>query len=213
MGLFRKKKLVLPPLKIDCHSHILPSVDDGILRMEDSLRVLDEYEKLGIEEVWLTPHVMEDVPNTTASLTKRYDDLQNAYSGPVKLHLAAEYMLDGCFAQRLLADDLLLMDGHPLVETSYYNPPIDFIEILENIKSAGYFPVLAHPERYMYMDRDDYCRLRDMGVMFQMNVGSFSGLYGSDVQSKARKIYEDISAPEYMGTDLHRYSMIKALGL
>lgn len=213
MGLFRKKKIQLPPLKIDCHSHILPGVDDGISRMEDSLRVLDEYGRLGIEEVWLTPHVMEDIPNTTESLQKRFAELQDAYEGPVKLHLAAEYMLDGEFSSRLGSGDLLLMDGHPLVETSYFSPPIDFMETMERIKSAGYFPVLAHPERYMYMDKKQYSLLREMGVLFQMNIGSFAGIYGSDAQERARKLYENGFYSEYRGTDLHRFSMIKAIGL
>ena len=211
MGIFRKKNIVLPPLKIDCHSHILPGVDDGIHTMEDSLRVLKEYENLGIGEVWLTPHVMEDIPNTTESLQKRFSELQDAYDGPIILHLAAEYMLDGLFTDRLAAGDLLLMDGHPLVETSYFNPPIDFFEILEQIKSSGYFPVLAHPERYMYMDKKQYVRLRDMGVLFQMNIGSFAGIYGSDAKERARKLYEGGFYSEYRGTDLHRYSMIKNL--
>ena len=55
----------------DWHSHILPGVDDGFKSLEDSLAVLDMYQEAGIREVWLTPHVMEDIPNTTDGLRRR----------------------------------------------------------------------------------------------------------------------------------------------
>lgn len=72
----------------DCHSHILPGVDDGVQTMEEALEILRLYEELGIKSVWLTPHIMEDMPNTTLHLRERYAELQATYSGPIKLHLA-----------------------------------------------------------------------------------------------------------------------------
>lgn len=56
----------------DWHSHILPGVDDGLGSVADSLEALREYGALGIREVWLTPHVMEDMPNTTEGLRERF---------------------------------------------------------------------------------------------------------------------------------------------
>lgn len=49
----------------DWHSHILPGVDDGVQTLEESLAILQQYEVLGVKAVWLTPHIMEDIPNTT----------------------------------------------------------------------------------------------------------------------------------------------------
>ena len=42
----------------DWHSHILPGVDDGFQKMEDSLAALKKYEELGVKSVWLTPHTV-----------------------------------------------------------------------------------------------------------------------------------------------------------
>ena len=81
----------------DCHCHILPGVDDGIKTMGDSLAVLSYYEELGIREVWLTPHIMEDVPNSPSVLRSRFEELSSAYSGKIVLHLGAENMLDALF--------------------------------------------------------------------------------------------------------------------
>ena len=53
---------------IDYHSHVLPGVDDGVRDVEDTLAILDNFEKQGVKELWLTPHIMEDIPNTTEGL-------------------------------------------------------------------------------------------------------------------------------------------------
>ena len=123
----------------DHHSHILPGVDDGVKKMEVSLKVLERYEQLGIAEVWCTPHVMEDIPNTTAALQARFAELCEAYQGPIKLQLAAEYMMDALFEERLEQGDLLALgnEGNQLlVETSYFTPPMDMDDILKRVKTS-----------------------------------------------------------------------------
>ena len=161
---FFKKKITIESSGIlkgftDFHSHILPGVDDGVKTMEETLKILSEYEKLGIEEVWCTPHIMEDIPNTTEKLKEQFQILLKNYDGPIKLNLAAEYMVDNLFAERLSKGDLLYIGNKQnelLIETSYYNPPLHFEAILDSIMSKGIYPVLAHPERYMYMNDNYY---------------------------------------------------------
>ena len=195
----------------DSHSHILPGVDDGVSDMETSLSILEAYEKLQIREVWCTPHVMEDIPNTTEGLKARFAELQAAYKGPVRLNLAAEYMMDGLFLERLEKDDLLTHghDGNALlVETSYYTPPMDLHSILESIKRKGYYPILAHPERYLYMKMSDYAPLKKMGLRFQLNVAALSGAYGEDAVKKAHHLLKEGSY-NYIGSDIHRLRQLQ----
>lgn len=197
----------------DWHCHILPGVDDGVQTMDEALTILAEYERLGIAEVWLTPHIMEDIPNTTAHLRKRFAELQAAYTGSIALHLAAENMLDPLFEQRLAAGDLLPLgpDGNRLlVETSYFNPPIDLYGMLERIKSAGYHPVLAHPERYLYMSPADYRKLKQAGIEFQLNLPSLTGLYGPTAKKKAEALHKH-NLYNYSGTDLHSIKQLKTI--
>lgn len=189
----------------DWHSHLLPGVDDGVQTMEESLQILSSYEQLGIGEVWLTPHIMEDIPNHTAELKNRFAELKVSYQGNIILHLAAENMLDGLFEERLVKDDLLPLgkEGkHLLVETSYFNPPIGLVDILLRVKAKGYVPVLAHPERYVYMDKNDYRQLKAMNVMFQLNLLSLAGAYGLRICQKAEWLLEN-GFYNICGSDVH----------
>lgn len=193
----------------DRHSHILYGVDDGAKTLEDALAVLAYDEEIGISEVWCTPHIMEDVPNTTEALKQRFADLEAAYTGPIKLHLAAEYMLDTLFEERFNAGDLLTMeDDTLLVETSTWNPPADMTGTLRKIQKAGYRPLLAHPERYRYLTDAGYERLHKMGIHFQLNLGSLVGYYGETAMQKAHELlakgwYSDL------GSDCHRLATIQ----
>lgn len=194
----------------DWHCHILPGVDDGVQSMEESLQILAEYERLGVKEVWLTPHIMEDIPNTTENLRERFAGLKTAYQGSVLLNLASENMLDNLFEERLEKNDLLPIgkDGkHLLVETSYFNPPMGLNNILLRIKAKGYYPILAHPERYLYMNENDYLHLRSMNIHFQLNQFSLFGLYGKDVQKRSKAL-QKLKTYDYIGSDLHAMKVL-----
>ena len=194
---------------IDRHSHIMYGVDDGIKIPEDSLAVLAYEESLGVKEVWCTPHIMEDVPNSTECLKARFEELCNLYKGPIKLHLAAEYMLDTVFEQRLKIRDLLTMeDDTLLVEVSVMAEPYDLVGMLKEIMCAGYHPLLAHPERYRYLTDKDYDRLHELGVKFQLNLASTIGYYGPVVQNKATYIL-DKGWYSVIGSDCHRLRSIQ----
>lgn len=215
MGIWPFKKRV-PSLRksgfangfTDWHSHILPGVDDGISSMEKALEVLKAYEALGVKRVWLTPHIMEDYPNETAELQKRFAELSLEYDGPIRLDLAAENMLDSLFETRLEQKDFLPIGdqaNHLLVETSYFSPPMNFDELIDAVKVAGYYPLLAHPERYRYMGERDYKDLRKRGVAFQMNYLSLVGMYGETARKKAEWMLRE-GMYDVTGSDLHRLS-------
>lgn len=197
----------------DWHSHILPGVDDGFKEMEDSLKALADMERMGVKEVWLTPHVMEDYPNEPMDLERRFEELKLAYSGNIKLHLGSENMLDALFEERLEKKDFLPMGergSHLLVETSYFNPPMNLNGLIEKIKTKGYHPILAHPERYQYMDEKDYQTLREQGVLFQGNLFSLVGAYGSTAQRKIEWLLKK-DMIDFLGSDLHRHQALLRL--
>lgn len=214
MFLFKKKTLTSLDFFqgfTDYHCHLLPGVDDGVQSMEETLEILSLYEQWGVKGVWFTPHIMEDVPNEPARLQERFEEVKAAYNGPLQLHLAAENMIDSLFTERLKEQKLLPLGekgDHLLVETSYFTPPMDLYGIIGKVLALGLFPVLAHPERYVYMEPEDYERLKEMQVRFQLNLGSTAGMYGKHVQKKAewllkRQMYD------LAGTDTHSAPFIK----
>lgn len=210
------------PSGIDWHCHILPGVDDGFQEVKKSLEMLCLYEGAGMRDVWLTPHIMEDVPNETTHLRQVFANFQKQYQQDfaernpadrimLRLHLAAENMLDTLFEKRLKANDLLPLgeDGKLLlVETSIFSAPMNFHALLERIKNKGYRPVLAHPERYLYMEKRDYEKLKLMGIKFQRNAFSIDGQYGKKVQKRCKWLMKH-DMYDMVGSDMHRLGIFR----
>lgn len=188
----------------DCHSHILPGVDDGVQSIDESLEVLSYYESLGVRKVIFTPHIMEEYPlNSASTLRAEFAKFQERYRGSIELSLAAEYMLDGRFMEHLKSGDLLtLYDNHLLVEMSCVDAFINIFSMVKEIMSRGYFVTLAHPERYLYLKPTEYSRLKQMGVKFQLNLPSLLGSYGPHVKSRAESLLKD-GMYEIIGSDIH----------
>ena len=205
--IFFKKTIIKSGILVDmcdCHSHILPNVDDGVRSVEEAIAILDSYQALGVRRVVFTPHIMEDYPQNTAQFLRlKFDEFKRLYTGEVELALGAEYMLDAKFEKHLNSGDLLtIVNNYLLIETSYVNSPINFIAQLKAIQSKGYFVVLAHPERYTYMKDDDYKQLKNIGILFQLNLLSIVGVYGKLVEQKA-KILLHSGCYDLLGTDIH----------
>lgn len=199
----------------DYHCHLLPGVDDGVRTIGETKEILQLWQTMGMKEVWLTPHVMEDYPNTPADLQEVFQQHFLSLHSPLTIHLAAEHMMDGLFLQRLEEGSLLTLpplsahdegDVHRpsllLVETSYYIPPMNMGQIIGRIKEKGYQPLLAHPERYQYMTTADYGKWKQQGVMLQLNVPSLVGAYGPEVQHRAEWMLSH-DMYDCMGTDTH----------
>ncbi len=190
----------------DHHSHLLPGVDDGFETAESSLEALDFMQQAGVAEIWLTPHIMEDVPNRTADLKQRFGEFEAAYTGGIVLNQAAENMMDSLFNQRWEARDILLLNGnHPLIETSYFRPPMEMQGLIGEMLNSGFRPILAHPERYKYMEQSDYDELKELGIIFQLNLGSIAGSYSPATKEKAEWLLQK-GYYNLMGSDIHNLS-------
>lgn len=197
-------------LGVDIHSHLIPGIDDGVPDLETALTCLRAFEELGYKKVITTPHVLRDYyPNSSDTIRRGLDDLREAMAGTdlkIEVEAAAEYLIDDHFVTLLQAKDLLTFGpNYLLVELSFANPPMNLDEILFQIQTKGYQPILAHPERYSYFkdQSERFHKMRAQGCLFQLNLLSLIGQYGGRVQQQARQLLEE-SMVDFVGSDLHR---------
>lgn len=205
---------LIPSNYIDIHSHLIPGIDDGAKTIEDSLGLINELNKIGFSQFITTPHVMPPVWKNNPSIIKKGEkEVQVALNkSNLSFKAAAEYMLDYQFLDILKNEQLLtLKDNYLLVEMSYLNPPINIQEILYDIQIAGYTPILAHPERYLFLHQnfDFYTTLKKMGCLFQLNLLSVVGYYGLPVLKTAEKLLKQRMI-DFVGSDLHHFKHLAA---
>lgn len=186
----------------DWHSHILPDVDDGVRTCSEAQKILDYFSFLGIKRVFLTPHIGNNTNINRDGFSAKFKQLQECIDGNIELCLSAEYMLDSGFEKSFKYQPFYLDNGCVLVETSCLSFQNNFHELLYSISTEGNIPVIAHPERYLYMQDYDYYRLKNSDYLFQLSLLSLSGYYGSII--KERAIYLLMKGMyDYIGTDIH----------
>jgi len=216
---FKKKKEDErgPVLKVDLHSHLIPGIDDGSRNMKESLSLLKGMEALGYEKVITTPHIMLDAYKNTPEIIgnglKTLRDSAVKEGITIEIEAAAEYYLDDGFEDLLKKGDMLTIKGkYLLFETSYFAKPMQLEEMIFSITSAGYIPLMAHPERYRYVKDflKEYGRFKELGVMFQVNLNSFGGYYGKDAKYKANFLRKE-GMIDFLGSDVHHARQVDTL--
>ena len=220
MLFFSKNKSVLkdliPDNHVDIHSHLLPGIDDGARTFADSLRLTKALQSFGVTQIITTPHIIQHVWDNSQEdiealsiTTKSNLETENIL---IPFKAAAEYLMDDQFVRLFQSKNLLtLKDNHVLVEMSYINAPIQLYTILFDLQVAGYTPILAHPERYLFYQNnfDEYKKLKRAGCLFQLNLLSVVGYYGAQINKTAEKLLSQ-GLYDYVGSDVHHDNHIAA---
>jgi protein-tyrosine phosphatase len=202
----------LATIQIDMHSHLLPAIDDGSKSMEESVALVKSFAALGYKKLITTPHIMSDFyRNTPEIIFDKLDKLNDVIKNlnlDIEISAAAEYYLDEGFVAKMEKEEkLLCLDSkkkYVLFETSYMNasPHFDYAVFL--LQSQGYQPVLAHPERYVYLF-DSFEKLKkwyDKGILFQININSLAGYYSATSKNIAEKLIDN-KMVNFVGSDCH----------
>ena len=201
----------------DLHAHLLPGIDDGPQTTEEALILVENLVRLGYKRLVATPHVFMDVyPNTTDLIKRTYEDFQQhlkSHKIPIEFFYAAEYFMDEAFEELVERGDLLTLFGkYVLVEMSTLGIFPKYHEYIFKLKTKGFIPILAHPERYTYFHKDieNYVQLKNAGCLLQTNILSFSGYYGKNIKKCAQQLLEH-NLVDFLGTDVHNLQHIKRL--
>lgn len=205
-------------LNTDMHSHLLPGIDDGAEDITHSLELIRGMRELGYKKLITTPHVMWDMyKNTHEVIREKLSVVQQAVKEAridVEIYAAAEYFLDEHVEELLRNKEPLLTirDNMVLTEFSMAFPSMNIKDILFEMEMQGYQPIIAHPERYVYLEKnkDFYRELKDVGCLFQLNILSLSGHYGRSVTELAHYLLKN-DYYNLLGTDLHHSGHLEQL--
>ncbi len=208
----KKKEQELAPLdfsllKTDMHSHLIPAIDDGAPDLEASINILKKLQQLGFQKVVTTPHIMSDFyKNTPENIFQGLEIVKaelKRRSITIQLEAAAEYYVDYDFEQKIGKEQFLTFgDNFILIEFSFIGAPVNLLDIIFKLQLQGYNVVLAHPERYGFLDKKDYEDFRTRGVFLQLNLLSLIGYYSSPIQQKAEWLIAE-NMVSFLGTDCH----------
>lgn len=198
------------------HCHLLPGVDDGARDIDESLEGIEVLRLLGYEGAVLTPHIYRGAfDNSEQDLKERFDAFRAEVAGRIEgfeLQLAAEYLLDDAFIEKLYdqSQTLLKIAGDPpklLIEFTGLVEPLNALELIDECRRQGIQPIIAHIERYPFsgesLSQGRLQEWRTRGALLQMNLGSLVGHYGGAVQRTARQLWKG-SVIDLLGTDMHR---------
>ena len=221
-GIFKKKKeykkesdFDYSSIAVDMHSHVLPGIDDGAKTPEESIQLIRKMMELGIQKIIATPHIMIDYyKNTPQTINAALEILKAELEKEqidIVVEAAAEHYFDESFEDRVNKKELMTMgDNYVLFEFSFISMPPNVIPVVQKLKDLGYKPILAHPERYTYMEMDQFKTLHDWGMSFQLNTISLTGYYGRDAKRLAESLV-DQQLIDFISSDMHHLRHAEAL--
>lgn len=198
----------------DLHSHLVPGVDDGVRDLDQALAAVDRMMERGIRRIVTTPHLNGSLTREPDAFSSRMQSMDRAWEKvseavadrrpELDFRRGHEVMLD--IPDVDLSDERVRLGGGDfvLVEWPRLQVPPETPRVVSRIRFSGLRPVIAHPERYMGVDREltVFEEWRRMGAYLQVSHGSLVGRYGDRARTRALRILKRGWA-DYLSSDYH----------
>lgn len=197
---------------IDIHSHVLPGIDDGSPDIDTSIELIKYEAEQGVTDLFVTPHF-----NKYRGYLSEHRDNQVLFDElfqrvkeeeiDIQLHLGTEIYYDQQTLKHLEKGIVAPLgdSAYVLVEFSLGDETEDIPEAIHNLTAKGYHPIIAHPERYPYMQNPEiYYHLRRMGALIQINASSILGQYGRKIKKLCYKLIEQ-GYVDFVASDMHSF--------
>ncbi len=194
----------------DIHSHFIFQVDDGANSLRDSLIMLEQAASCGIEKLIATPHI-SDTANEEGSkrIQQNFYKIQESlekHQIPVKIFMGSELYYNEFILKWQDAAWYTFNDKkkYLLFELPLFDLPLQVADFIFQCKLKGITPILAHPERYLYLsNRFDLLRSwYAQGCMLQMNAGSILGQFGSRIAQFSEQLLS-MNLYHFVASDAH----------
>lgn len=195
----------------DLHTHLLYGIDDGAGSLEESIKLLKEMEKSGITECILTPHYINKTKYNCNNYDKQklFETLQTEIDNNninIKIYLGNEVFITSHFIELLEKDEIRTLNNskYLLFEFPMKQRSHNTTNLINELVSKGYMPILAHPERYEFLQKNpdivqEYLRC---GLLLQGNFTSLFRKYDRKSE-KTLKYYLKKKWISFLGSDTH----------
>lgn len=201
---------------IDFHSHILPNIDDGSTSIGETINLIEEASKVGFTGIISTSHYIQGYyefdcyeRNQLLDIVQNKMQLNNSLN--IELYLGSEIYFSSEIIDLIKDKKTSTINNtrYLLFELPMNTKPLFVKELVYELIQNGYRPIIAHPERYSYVqDEINYVReLADLGTLFQANYGSIIGMYGNDAKKTLKKLLK-ADLISFLGSDVHRTGQI-----
>lgn len=196
---------------IDLHCHLLPGVDDGAHHLEEALEMCRMAAADGCDTIVATPHLRHEhwANDDRAELEARWQQLRQAAAEIIDVRLGGEIAVSSESARELESlpeGNLLTLAGsrYLLLELHHQGLGPDPIELIHELRVAGWQPVIAHPERIPWLARDyDLIdELVECGAHLQLTAMSVLGRLGERVSELCSALLED-GLVSFVASDAH----------
>ena len=196
---------------IDFHSHIIPNIDDGSTSMKDTINMINEALQAGFTEIISTSHYIQKYYDLDCfEREKILDIIKKKVSEKkeinIKLYLGSEIYFTPEIIELIKNKKASTINNtrYLLFELPMNTKPLFVKEMVYELMQNGYIPIIAHPERYSYVQENiRYIEeLAGMGVLFQSNYGSIIGMYGNSAKKTLKKLLKN-NLISFLGSDVH----------
>lgn len=199
---------------IDLHSHVLAGIDDGAVTIDESIAILKKMKAKGVKKVAATPHYsnyenknyIEIIKNNLKFLRKKVKEEK------IKIDIlsGSEVLINKNIPKLLFNNQILTINNtnYILMETRLNIFPDYFLDIIHDIQAMGYKIIIAHPERYSYIQADYtklYRWIEKYNLKLMLNSSSLLGIHGKRAKKTAEKILA-MGLCHLMGSDTHGIS-------
>lgn len=192
---------------IDIHCHIIFGVDDGPSTIKDSVRMVLEAERLGVNKIIVTPHYNKNVYNPEKILENFYKIKSRIRDFGVDLFLGYEVFLVSSISDIYLQKDKYTLNKskYLLFELPFDIMPVNINETILKLHAEGIIPIIAHPERNMYFVRNiqKFIDFIETGCLVQLDAASIVGVHGSSIKKFAKKLI-DLNLVQFVASDAHK---------
>lgn len=204
---------------VDIHTHLLFNTDDGVENIEKAIEYIKTANEVGIDTICVTPHYVEPEYNKTKIQNRRkLDKIKMELKKrniDVKMYLGNEIYISEEINENINNDIVttIAKSDYVLIELPRITEIKNLKEIFDDIINSGKKIIIAHPERYTYVQKnikyfDKY--IQQEKVYLQGNYSSIIGAYGSNVQKTMMRLIKEKKL-HILASDIHNNNIYEKI--